>query len=85
MSEETVQQESPKEIIRFKRDQKKILLEAARPEGAHAIRFYGPVLRLLGLNLIEPLGGGEPTTKTAHWQLTAQGRELLVSRGWVNG
>lgn len=72
-----------KDIVRFKEDQKKVLLEAARQEGAHAIRFYAPVIRLLELGFIEPLNGGEPTVKTNYWRLTSAGRELLLSRGWI--
>lgn len=71
------------DIIRFKEDQKKVLLDAATPEGAHAIRFYAPVLRLLELGLIEPLHGGPPNVKTSYWKLTPAGRELLLSRGWI--
>lgn len=72
-----------KEILRFKENQKKVLLEAATPGGAHAIRFYGPVLRLLDLGLIEPLDGGEITVKTNYWKVTPAGRDLLLARGWI--
>lgn len=71
------------DTLRFKADQRKILEDAAKPEGAHAIRFYGPVLRLLELKLIEPLDGGVPTVKTNYWRLTSAGRELLLERGWI--
>ena len=72
-----------KEVLRFKENQKKVLLEAATPAGAHAIRFYGPVLRLIELKLIEPLDGGEATVRTNYWRLTQAGRDLLLARGWI--
>ena len=71
------------DILRFKADQKKSLLEAATPEGAHAIRFYSPVMRLLELRLIEPLTGELPTVHTKYWRLTSEGRALLLARGWI--
>jgi hypothetical protein len=69
--------------FKFRADQKKVLLEAATPVGAHAIRFYAPVMRLLELGLIEPFEGGEPTTRTNYWRLTSAGRELLLGRRWI--
>lgn len=71
------------EVLRFKENQKKILVDAAKPEGAHAIRFYGPVIRLLELGLIEPLNGEAPTPRTNYWRLTSTGRQLLLGRGWI--
>jgi len=70
-------------VRRFKADQRKILEEAARPEGAHAIRCYAPVLRLVDLGLIEPLNGEPPNARTNYWRLTSAGRALLLERGWI--
>lgn len=69
--------------MRLSADQRGLLLDAAGPEGAHAIRFYPPIMRLLALGLVEPRDGGAPTMVTTRWRATRAGLELLQARRWI--
>lgn len=69
--------------MRLSSDQRGLLLDAARPEGAHAIRFYPPIMRLLALGLVEPRDGGVPNMTTTRWRATQAGLDLLEARRWV--